>query len=377
MATITERVSADGSKSYRVEVRLKGYPRQTATFTRKTDARKWAGQTEAAIREGRHFKTAEAKKHTLADLIDRYIRDVLPRPPRKANRPRSPRSIAIITAQLHWWKAELGAYTLDALTPALIVEKRDKLAGQQTKKGEPFSPSTVVRYMAPLSHAFGVAVREWGWLDDSPLRKVERPSEPDGRIRFLSDEERDRLLTACRESSNPWLYTAVVVALSTGMRKSELMNLRWSQVDLKQGRITLTMTKNGDIRVVPLTGAAQALLQEHAKVRRIDTDLVFPGKYRRRAPTASPDTPLEWHPIDLRGAWESALKRAEIDDFRWHDLRHSTASYLVMGGASLAEIAEVLGHRTLAMVRRYAHLSEAHTANVVSRMTERIFGAAS
>ena len=103
-------------------------------------------------------------------------------------------------------------------------------------------------------------------------------------------------------------------------------------------------------------------MKERAKVRRIDTDLVFPSSIH-------PD-----QPVDLRAPWEAALKRAEITDFRWHDLRHSTASYLAMNGATLAEIAEVLGHKTLAMVKRYAHLSEAHTAKVVSRMIERLFG---
>lgn len=120
-------------------------------------------------------------------------------------------------------------------------------------------------------------------------------------------------------------------------------------------------TKNGERRVVPLAGPALALLREHAKVRRIDTDLLFPG-HRGNAP------------IDLRTPWETALKQASIEDFRWHDLRHSTVSYLAMNGASLAEIAEVLGHKTLAMVKRYAHLSEVHTARVVEQMNARIFG---
>ena len=121
-------------------------------------------------------------------------------------------------------------------------------------------------------------------------------------------------------------------------------------------------TKNGERRLVPLAGPALALLREHAKVRPIDTALLFPGKVKRH------------EPMDLRAPWLAALKAAEIDDFRFHDLRHSAASYLAMNGASLAEIAEVLGHKTLQMVRRYAHLSEAHTAGVVERMNAAIFG---
>ena len=101
-------------------------------------------------------------------------------------------------------------------------------------------------------------------------------------------------------------------------------------------------------------------MEERTKIRRIDTDLVFPGRRRNR-------------PIDLRTPFETAVKRAGIEDFRWHDLRHSAASYLAMNGATLAEIAEVLGHKTLAMVKRYAHLSQAHTARVVEAMNVKIF----
>ena len=352
MASIRKRTNKDGSTSYKVEVRLKGTKPQRATFARKTDARKWAQDTESAIRDGRHFKTAEAKRHTFADMVDRYIRDILPS---------KPKSQAKQTQQLTWWKEQLGTYTLADVTPPLIAETRDKLANTITRRGSPTSPATVVRYLAALSHCYSVAVSEWQWIDDSPIRKVKKPTEPRGRVRYLTDDERDRLLPACKESSNPWLYTAVVVALSTGMRKGELMGLTWTDVDLHQGRVTLRETKNGEIRVVPLAGPAMVLLRDHAKVRRLDTALLFPG--------ARKDTP-----IDLRDPWEAALKKAEIEDFHWHDLRHSAASYLAMNGASIAEIAEVLGHKTLAMVKRYAHLSEAHTAGVVERMNARFLG---
>lgn len=139
------------------------------------------------------------------------------------------------------------------------------------------------------------------------------------------------------------------------------MSLTWEDVDLHQGRATLHETKNGERRVVPLSGKALELLKAHAKVRRLNTSLLFPGKNPQK-------------PMDLRTPWESALKKAGIEDFRFHDLRHSAASYLAMNGASLAEIAEVLGHKTLQMVKRYAHLSEAHSAGVMERMNARIFG---
>jgi integrase len=353
MATITTRTGKDGTLTHRVRVRLKGHPVQSATFRRKTDARRWIQNTESAIREGRYFKTAAASRHTVAELVDRYIQEVLPR---------KPKSLAKQSAQLLFWKDRIGYYTLAAVTPALIAEQRNILAGEITVRGTQRSPATVNRLMAALSHAFSIAVKEWGWLDDSPMRRVSKLKEPRGRVRFLCDDERTRLLTACRECNNPYLYPAVVLSLSTGARQMEIMTLRWSDIDLQRGIIVLHETKNGERRALPLQGHALALIKDLGKVRRLDTDLLFPSH-------ASPQKPQ-----DLRAAWEAALRKAEITDFRWHDLRHSAASYLAMNGATLAEIAEVLGHKTLAMVKRYSHLSEQHTSAVVARMNAAIFG---
>ncbi|CAA9892669.1 Integrase [Candidatus Methylobacter favarea] len=352
MASIEKRT--DGTETaYRVKIRLKGYPTQTATFARLTDARKWAQHTETAIREGRHFKTAEAKKHTLADLVDRYIKDVLPGKPKQYIKQKQ---------QLTWWKEKLGYCLLADITPALIVKFRDELASGETYRGTPRTPATVVRYMAALSHAFTIAVNEWQWLEDSPMRKVKKPTESRGRVRFLDDDERERLLQACKASSNTWLYPCVILALSSGMRQAELLGLKWQNVNLKDGYLILHETKNGERRRVPLSGLALELLLQHAKIRRLDTDLLWPGTIHKDKP------------IDLRKPFETALKTAGITDFHWHDLRHCTASYLAMNGASLAEIAEVLGHKTLAMVKRYAHLSDGHVSNVVASMNLKIFG---
>jgi len=356
MATITLRTASDGAKSYRAEVRLKGHPAQRATFARLTDARRWAQATESAIREGRHFKTTEAKRRTVAELVDRYVREVCPHKKDGAHQAR----------QLAWWKEQIGAYALADVTPALIAEYRDHRAAQATPRGERTSPATVVRYLAVLSHAFTVAVKEWGWLDDNPARKVTKPKEPRGRVRFLDDAERARLLEACKASASPDLYPAVVLALSTGGRQQEILGLRWPQIDLARKVATLHETKNGERRVLPLAGPALELLKARAKVRRLDTDLVFPGRKRQADGSIKP--------VDLRTPFETALKVAGVEGFRWHDLRHTAASYLAMNGASLAEIAEVLGHKSLAMVKRYAHLSDAHVAGVVERMNARMFG---
>ena len=358
MASIRKRTRKDGATSYRVDVRLKGHPAERATFKRLTDAKKWAQDTECAIREGRYFKTREAQRHTLGEMVDRYVSLEVPK--RRSQKDR--------TREMQRWSDELGYLTLADVTPAKIAEVRDKLLSETTTLNKVRSPATVNRYLAALSHCFTVTVNEWGWIEDSPMRKVNKLKEPRGRTRFLSEDadgvegERTRLLRACKESTNPYLYPVVVLALSTGMRRGEIMGLTWKDVDLSQERITLLETKNGEIRVVPIAGHALELLKAHAKVRPIDTNLLFPGKVKRDKPQ------------DLNAPWRTALKKAEIEDFRFHDLRHSAASYLAMNGASLAEIAETLGHKTLQMVKRYSHLSEAHNAKVISQLDQRIFG---
>lgn len=367
MANIEKRIGKDGKTTYRVKVRLRGHPAQSATFARLTDAKKWEQDTESAIRDGRHFKNSEAKKRTVSELLIRYDTHVL-----KHN----PKRYEDIKGILQWWKDNLGHAILADVTKSLLIEKRDILLSipkknskekeddkEDTKENKNSrTPATVNRYMNVLSHAFTMAVNDWEWMDTHPMHKINKLREPRGRVRYLDDDERKKLLEKCKKSKNSYLYIAVVLALSTGARRGEILGIRWPDVDFTRKAIVLHDTKNNERRVLPVTGHALELMREHQKVRRIDTNLVFP----------SLENPKQ--PQDIRSAWEAALKEAKIADFRFHDLRHSAASYLAMNGASLAEIAEVLGHKTLAMVKRYAHLSEAHTSSVVASMNKKIFG---
>lgn len=192
------------------------------------------------------------------------------------------------------------------------------------------------------------------------MRRVRRLEEPRGRVRCLDDDERGRLVEACRQSEDRPLYPLVILALSTGARRGELLGFRWRDVDLARGVAVLHQTKNRERRALPLAGLAVEVLRELSRVRRVDTDLIFAnGQGRVVLP---------------RKSWGRALRAAEIEDFRFHDLRHCAASYLAMSGATLAEIAEVLGHKTLAKVKRYSHLTDQHTSRVVARMNDRLFG---
>jgi integrase len=343
MATIEYRKDR---RKYRVKVRRKGAPPLTATFTDLTDAKKWAKITEGAVLEGRYFPSPEAKRHTVTDMIERYVCEVLPY--------KSTSHAYMQRLQLNWWRKQFGHYILSDVTPARITECRDLLL--RTRK-----TSTVNRYLAALSFAYTIATREWQWCDDNPVHRIMRPPEPQGRVRFLSDDERTRLLEACKMSRNPVLYIVVVIALSTGARKMEILGLTWKDVDLQHGAIHLQKTKNKERRILPLTSYALELMQQHVKIQCSESLWVFPNKTSTR-------------PCRIREAWENALKRAEIENFKFHDLRHSAASYMLMNGASLAEIGEILGHKSFEMTKRYAHLSDNHTRNVVERMNQAIFG---
>lgn len=364
MANIRQRTSVDGNVTYCVQVRKYGYPQQTASFERKTDAKRWAQEVESAISEGRLFKTTEDRRRTFSEMIEKYVTEVLPE--------KAPQLRQVQNTHLKWWNRYLGKYLLVDVTPSIIAETRNKLAAEpktprttnENRRRNPTrkrSNGTVVRYLASLSVVYSVAWREWEWVSENPMRKVRKPPEPRGRARFLSDDERGRLLDACKTSFNFLLYSAVVIALATGARASEIMNLTWDRIDLDRGRAILDDTKNGERRALHLTAHALNVVKNMAASRPENTTLVFPGNGKKG------------RPAELRKAWIDALKRAKIENFRFHDLRHSAASYLAMNGATLAEIAEILGHKTLAMVKRYTHLSDSHTRSVVTRMTERIF----
>lgn len=358
MATITPRKNKTGNVSFQAKVRLKGNPPTSATFSRLTDAKIWVQKTETLIREGRYFTSSEARKRSVAELIDRYIKDVLPGKKDKVSPKR----------QLGWWKARIGHLMLADVTPAVVSEARDALVREPTnwenakRKGtSPRSPATVNRYLAAISIAFSMGVREWQWMEFNPVSRISKAKEPRGRVRYLEDDERERFLEACRQSQQSLLYPAVVLSLATGARQGEILSLQWKDVDFKGGMIVFHETKNDERRSISLAGHALKTIKDLRK----NIPTVFPWVFPGRGGTK---------PIDLRVSFIKALKEARIENFRWHDLRHCTASYLAMNGATLPEIAAVLGHKQLDMVRRYSHISPQHTAGVVARMNEEIFG---
>lgn len=342
MASIRKRTTAAGERRYYVEVRLRGHPAVRNTFHNLVAARDWARSVEDDIRAGKLLARREGYTRTLADAIRRYDQDHAPQLA-------DAQAIRDRRAHLAWWEARLGVWTLADLTPGKVSDARRELLAT-------VSGATSNRYLAALSAVLSLAAGEWEWLERNPCASVRRMRENPGRVRFLSVEERDRLLAACAVSDDRRLYPLVLFALATGARQGELVALRWRDIDTVAGRAVLERTKNRDRRALHFHGRALAVLRELSKTPSI-TGYLFAGRH------GEPSFPLH--------AWHVAVRDSDLQDFRFHDLRHTAASYLAMSGATLAELAEFLGHRSLAMVRRYAHLTEQHSAGVSARMAER------
>ncbi len=360
MATFRKRVDGKGRTRIEAIVRRKGQRRLSQTFGTQTHATKWANRTEADIEAGRSTGIVAARKHTVSEMIDRYVEHVIPT---KATGTQEKQR-----HHLAWWKQRIGHTLLADVAPDMIAQARDELGSETTRRGRQRAPSTVNRYMAALSHCFTVAVQDWAWVEDNPMRKVRKLREPPGRDRFLQEDELERLLQACRNSKDPYLHMIVVLAVSTGMRRDEIMSLTWDRVNLPAGIIVLRPddTKTQTARDVPIEGLALGELQQLWGTRRTDTDLLFPSP---RHPVKEPK------PIDIQTAWLAALRRASVNDFCFHDLRHTFASYMLMGGAAEATTRKVLGHKSAAMTQRYSHLTDAYTRQAVAKMNEAVFGA--
>ena len=217
-----------------------------------------------------------------------------------------------------------------------------------------YKPSTVHRYLMYLSAVLDFAV-ECDWLETNPMQRIRKPSPGRGRVRFLTEDECPRLLHACRENSKAFLYPMVMIALSTGGRKNEIRTLRWPAVDFAQGVVRFLKTKTHEPRSVPLVGEARSVLEELAQRRPPASAWVFPQANGREA-------------VHIDYAWTVAMQRAGITNFRFHDLRHTFASYMCMSGATLLDVAAVLGHRKIQNTMQYSHLLHSHVSDTVATM---------
>jgi integrase len=231
-------------------------------------------------------------------------------------------------------RAFFGGRTLAEITPKLIVEYKNRRYAAGLK------PASINRELATLKKAFNLAVKEWEWCRDNPVSRVSMEQEHNQRDRWLSTEEETRLLRGC----SPWLLDLVIFALHTGMRMGEILALTWRGVDFTRRTVMVFRSKNGERRTIPLNQTVMDVLRQKAKIRSLETELVF---------CSQAFTPMESG--HLRRAFRLALGKARIDDFHFHDLRHTFATRLVQAGVDLYKVQRLLGHKSPVMTQRYAH----------------------
>lgn len=227
------------------------------------------------------------------------------------------------------------------ITPQMIERYK-------AKRLKTVSPATVNRELATLKNMFTMAIK-WGYLKTNPAKEVKSLKEPPGRVRYLKHEE----VKALYESCAGYLRSIVVTALNTGMRKGELQELKWANVDFKNRKITVVNAKNNESRVIPINKTLHQellLLSEGAKGEHVFSD-------------------KNGHPYgDIKKSFITALTKAKIEDFRFHDLRHTFGSYLAMQRVDLKTVQQIMGHKDIRMTMRYAHLSPEYVQKAVETL---------
>lgn len=364
--------------TWQAVIRRKGFKPVKKSFARKTDATRWAQQIEGAIDRGEYSPDRpSAKTTTFDDLVALFA---------KADDgllAMSPNQQRVMPITLRHWSAQIGHKRLADVTPDDIQEATEKLATRRkiSAAGNDLgqvSSSTIRRDLSTLGSLFKWAVKR-RILKASPMREVAKPEVHDARERYLTDDELIRLLDACDQSESVELGIAVRLALFTGMRQADVMGLEWPRINLgdlptrytdEAGRAftipprhcLVTVTKNGHPHLAPIEGVAFDALKAWSSQRRTfnGSRLVFQGRHN------------SYKPLDLRRPWETALRRAGIEGFRWHDLRHTFASMMLKTGASHIELAKLTGHKDLKSLMRYAHISPEHSSGLVAKMQDTV-----
>lgn len=340
MATIQAR-KVKKQVSYTATVRIRGNPPVTATFRRKTDAQLWASRTETEIRDRRHVDSRHVTL-SLSEALGRYLADVTIK---KAVKTQAREKVVI--RQL---KSSLGTVRLTDVSPALLARYRDE-------RGKQVGPYSVRLELSLLSHLYRIARQEWQLPVSNPLADVKRPAAPRGRTRFLTQREAKLLLSECRKSRNKKLYPYVLLLLHSGMRPDECATLTWAQVNFTKRYILLTETKNRDVRRVPMTMTVRRELKKIFNAENAENFIFVRDAGSRLSANQY-----------FRRAFEKACGRAQLTDLHLHDLRHTAASHLLAAGVDLRTLAELLGHRTMAMVMRYTHILDGERMRAIQKL---------
>jgi len=351
MATYKE-VKTQKGKKIQVTIRVKGYKPIYKTFEKKTQAKLWAEDVETQMRKG-NWSKVETKADikaiiTVSDLINDFQTNIAPQKYSKHYQ---------YDVMYQWWKNKIGHLNITDLNANVLTRCKNILMSEPPdkpyKNHKTKSNSTVRKYMFCLSAVLKYAVRELQIIPINPMSNVDKPRKNKGVVRFLSDSERTELLQACNKYSDI-LYLFVVLAIFSGGRYSELLALTVEKIDFLNDMVYFTETKNGESRGVPIYHRLAEKLKQYLDENKITTGYVFIKNNK-----------LPY----MKGMFEKVLKTTSIENFRFHDLRHTYASYLAQNGAELLEIAQLMGHKNLQQVQIYAHLTQKHTAKVVRKMS--------
>lgn len=315
---------------WQAQVRRRGIPPRAKSFDKKNDAERWARELEAeADKRGWQTDTRAAEKTTLGELLTRYSNQVTPT--KRGAASEKARINSIVRCPI----AERTLATLASSELATYRDERLKCA----------APATVVRELSTISHAIDIATSEWGiWIPRNPVKSVRRPPLPRGKTRRLETGEEDRLLAACDPHHYPLLRPLLILAVETGMRRGELLDLRWESIDLALRVAHLPQTKNGDSRAVPLSRRAVVALAT------------------LRSAESQSERVFQMTGNSVRSSFDRLRTRARVPDLRFHDLRHEAISRMFEKGLNPIEVAAISGHRELRMLRRYTHLRAANLA---------------
>lgn len=350
MASIFKRKNANGKSVWRAVIRIKGYPTVCDHFERKQEAEDWAQDIEREIKAGR-FKFDQHKKfRTFQELVDRYVTD---------GALEHHRSAEDTIRHLNYWKSRLGKYGLVHITPELLGNERRLLLDTPTVKGKIRTSSTVNRYFSSLSSVLSYAAKRLNWVPDNPALRLMKLKESPGRDRVLSLEEISRLLEEARKSRSPYLCCIILIALTTGARQGEILNLEWRHIDFQNRIAYIKESKNGRPRSIALCDPVVEELQKLHAIRNPQKPLVFASK-------------TAFGRIDIKKSWQLALKRAGIANCRAHDMRHTFCTQAAASGASNLQLQTATGHRTLSMLLQYTHMDVEVTKQFSRQIAEKI-----
>jgi integrase len=350
MASIYKRKNDNGTTVWRAVVRIKGYPTVSNHFERKQEADYWASGIERQIKLGQFKFDQHNQIHTFANLTERYLNGGAIEHHRSAKDTRR---------HLSYWQSRFASFALIHITPELLGKERLRLSETPTPQNKKRTCATVNRYMASLSLLFSHAVKQLHWISENPCMSLIKLKENPGRDRVLTPDEINLLLAACRKSRSPYLYPIVLIAITTGARQGEILNLEWRHIDFDNRIAYLKETKNGRPRSISLSDPVIGELKKLHQARQPLKSLVFASK-------------TAFGRIDIKKAWQTALRVAGIERCRAHDMRHTFATMAAAQGASNLELATAMGHRTLQMLQRYTHLDVQVTKKFSKHISEQI-----